>query len=171
MTKNKGEKSQQNTGRIIGIDLGTTNSAVAVMEGGAPKVIPTAEGRNTFPSIVAFKGDETLVGDAAKRQMVMNPKSTVYSVKRFMGQKYKDEAVKKALKHVNYEVADGKDGMAVVKVGNKDYTPQEISAKVLGKAKADAESYLGGPVERAVITVPAYFDDSQRQAKIGRAHV
>ena len=164
MTKNKGEKSQQNTGRIIGIDLGTTNSAVAVMEGGAPKVIPTAEGRNTFPSIVAFKGDETLVGDAAKRQMVMNPKSTVHSVKRFMGQKYKDEAVKKALKHVNYEVADGKDGMAVVKVGNKDYTPQEISAKVLGKAKADAESYLGGPVERAVITVPAYFDDSQRQA-------
>lgn len=154
----------KNTGKIIGIDLGTTNSAIAVMEGGSPKIIPTSEGRNTFPSIVGFKGDDTLVGDTAKRQMVLNPQKTVNSVKRFMGGKFKDERVKKALKHVSYEVTDGKDGMAVVKVDSTEYTPQEISAKILAKAKADAESYLGSPVNRAVITVPAYFDDSQRQA-------
>lgn len=153
-----------NTGKIIGIDLGTTNSAVAVMEGGTPKVIPTAEGRNTFPSIVAFKGDQVLVGDAAKRQMVLNPKTTVNSVKRFMGRKFNDTAVKEAIKHVSYTVTDGKDGMAVVEIEGKKYTPQEVSAKILAKAKADAESYLGGSVTRAVITVPAYFDDSQRQA-------
>ncbi|MCC6710853.1 MAG: molecular chaperone DnaK [Candidatus Pacebacteria bacterium] len=153
-----------NSGKIIGIDLGTTNSAIAVMEGGSPKIIATAEGRNTFPSIVAFKGDEVIVGDAAKRQMVMNPTSTVHSVKRFMGRKEKDAAVKNALKHIAYEVTGGKDGMAVVKVNGKNFTPQEISAKVLAKAKADAESYLGEAVTRAVITVPAYFDDSQRQA-------
>ncbi len=152
------------SGKIIGIDLGTTNSAIAVMEGGSPKVIPTAEGRNTFPSIVAFKGDEVKVGDPAKRQMILNPKSTVHSVKRFMGQKYKNSDVTKAMKHVSYEIKEGKDGMAVVKVDGTEYTPQEISAKILAKAKADAESYLGGEVEKAVITVPAYFDDSQRQA-------
>jgi molecular chaperone DnaK len=152
------------SGKIIGIDLGTTNSAVAVMEGGSPKVIPTAEGRNTFPSIVSFKGESFTVGDAAKRQMVLNPKATINSVKRFMGQKASSEKVKNAIKHVAYEVADGKDGMAMVKVGDKSYTPQEISAKILSKAKADAESYLGQPVTRAVITVPAYFDDAQRQA-------
>lgn len=153
-----------NSGKIIGIDLGTTNSAVAVMEGGSPKVIPTAEGRNTYPSIVSFKGDGVTVGDAAKRQMVLNPKATVNSVKRFMGQKLKSDKVKSAMKHVAYEIVDGKDGMAVVKIGDKSYTPQEISAKILGKAKADAESYLGQPVNHAVITVPAYFDDAQRQA-------
>lgn len=153
-----------NTGKIIGIDLGTTNSAIAVMEGGSPKIIPTAEGRNTFPSIVGFKNDEVKVGDTAKRQMVLNPKNTVNSVKRFMGRKMKDKDVKAATKHVAYEITEGKDGMAVVKVGGKQYTPQEISAKILAKAKADAESYLGGEVTRAVITVPAYFDDSQRQA-------
>lgn len=152
------------TGKIIGIDLGTTNSAVAVMEGGTPKVIPTAEGRNTFPSIVSFKGDSFTVGDAAKRQMVLNSKATINSVKRFMGQKASSEKVKNAIKHVAYDVVSGKDGMAVVKVGDKEYTPQEISAKILSKAKADAESYLGQPVTRAVITVPAYFDDAQRQA-------
>jgi len=152
------------TGKIIGIDLGTTNSAVAVMEGGSPKVIPTAEGRNTYPSIVAFKGDEEIVGDPAKRQMVLNPDKTVHSVKRFIGRRFKDSAVNKAMKHVSYEIKEGKDGMAVVKVGDTEYTPQEISAKVLNKAKRDAESYLGETVERAVITVPAYFDDSQRQA-------
>ncbi|MBW7944545.1 molecular chaperone DnaK [Patescibacteria group bacterium] len=152
------------TGKIIGIDLGTTNSAVAVMEGGTPKVIPTAEGRNTFPSIVSFKGDSFTVGDAAKRQMVLNPKATINSVKRFMGQKLKSGKVQNAIKHVAYEVVEGKDGMAVVKVGDKTYTPQEISAKILGKAKADAESYLGQSITRAVITVPAYFDDAQRQA-------
>jgi molecular chaperone DnaK len=153
-----------NTGKIIGIDLGTTNSAVAVMEGGSPKVIPTAEGRNTFPSIVSFKGDEVSVGDVAKRQMVLNPKATVNSVKRFMGRKLKDKAVEQAIKHVAYSVTEGKDGMAVVEINGKKYTPQEVSAKILAKAKADAESYLGGSVTRAVITVPAYFDDSQRQA-------
>jgi molecular chaperone DnaK len=152
------------TGKIIGIDLGTTNSAVAVMEGGSPKIIPTAEGRNTYPSIVSYKGDEVTVGDAAKRQMVLNPKATVNSVKRFMGRKLNDKAVKAAIKHVSYEVAEGKDGMAVVKVNDKQMTPQEVSAKILAKAKADAESYLGSSVTRAVITVPAYFDDSQRQA-------
>jgi molecular chaperone DnaK len=152
------------TGKIIGIDLGTTNSAVAVMEGGTPKVIPTAEGRNTFPSIVSFKGDDVMVGDTAKRQMILNPKKTVNSVKRFMGRKLKDTAVASAIKHVAYEVAEGKDGMAMVSIDGKKYSPQEISAKILAKAKADAESYLGGEVTRAVITVPAYFDDSQRQA-------
>lgn len=156
--------SDTKTGKIIGIDLGTTNSAVAVMEGGSPKIIPTAEGRNTFPSVVSFKGSDTLVGDTAKRQMVLNPKKTINSVKRFMGRKFNDSAVKNAIKHVAYMVSEGKDGMAVVEIDGKKYTPQEISAKILAKAKADAESYLGAPVTRAVITVPAYFDDSQRQA-------
>lgn len=152
------------TGKIIGIDLGTTNSAVAVMEGGKAKIIPTAEGRNTFPSVVAMKGSDTLVGDTAKRQMVLNSKKTINSVKRFMGRKFNEKAVKEATKHVSYEIKEGKDGMAVVEVDGKTYTPQEISAKILAKAKADAESYLGSTVTRAVITVPAYFDDSQRQA-------
>lgn len=148
--------------KIIGIDLGTTFSAVAVMEGGAAKIIPTAEGRNIFPSIVEpVKG---LVGDVAKRQMVLNPKNTIYSVKRLMGQKYDSENVKRVTKHVPFEVVKGKDGMADVKSGDKVYTPQEISAKILQKAKADAEAYLGEKVTEAVITVPAYFDDSQRQA-------
>lgn len=150
--------------KIIGIDLGTTNSAVAVMEGGTAKIIPTAEGRNTFPSIVSFKGNDIKVGDAAKRQMILNPTTTVNSVKRFMGRKYNDKAVQAAIKHVAYKVEAGKDGMAVVDIADKQYTPQEISAKILGKAKTDAEAYLGGEVKRAVITVPAYFDDSQRQA-------
>ena len=152
------------SGKIIGIDLGTTNSATAVMEGGSAKIVPTTEGRNTFPSIVSFKGGDVSVGDVAKRQMVLNPQKTVNSVKRFMGGKLKDKAVKEAIKHVSYEVAEGKDGMAVVKIGDTEYTPQEISAKILAKAKADAESYLGSTVSRAVITVPAYFNDSQRQA-------
>ncbi len=151
-------------GKIVGIDLGTTNSAVAVMEGGSPKIIPTAEGRNTFPSIVAFKNNEILVGEPAKRQMILNPTKTINSIKRLMGRKFKDEMVQKTIKHVAYTIEEGKDGMAVVKIGGKQYTPQEISAKVLAKAKRDAESYLGGEVKHAVITVPAYFDDSQRQA-------
>jgi molecular chaperone DnaK len=148
--------------KIIGIDLGTTFSAVAVMEGGKPKIIPTAEGRNIFPSIVEpVKG---LVGDVAKRQMVLNPKNTINSIKRLMGQRFDSEQVKKVTKHVPFEVVKGKDGLADVKVGDKVYTPQEISAKILQKAKADAEAYLGEKVTEAVITVPAYFDDSQRQA-------
>lgn len=150
--------------KIIGIDLGTTNSAIAVMEGGSAKIIPTAEGRNTFPSIVSFKNNDISVGDVAKRQMVINPKNTVNSVKRFMGQKFNSKGVTNAIKHVAYEVTSGKDNMAVINVNGKKLTPQEISAKILQKAKADAESYLGGKVSKAVITVPAYFDDSQRQA-------
>ena len=150
--------------KIIGIDLGTTNSAIAVMQGGSSVIIPTSEGRNTFPSIVGFKNNESIVGDPAKRQMVLNAKKTVNSVKRFMGRKLNDEAVKKAIKHVSYEVVEGKDGMAVVNIDGKKYTPQEISAKILSKAKADAESFLGEKVDRAVITVPAYFNDAQRQA-------
>lgn len=148
--------------KIIGIDLGTTNSAIAVMEGGIAKIIPTAEGRNIYPSIV--EPEKNLVGDVAKRQMVLNPKKTIYSIKRMMGQRFDSPQVKKVTKHVPYEVVKGKDNMSCVKIGDKVYTPQEISAKILQKAKADAEAYLGETVTRAVITVPAYFDDSQRQA-------
>ena len=148
--------------KIIGIDLGTTNSCVAIMEAGKPKVIPTAEGRNLIPSVVEpIKG---LVGDLAKRQMILNPKNTIYSIKRLMGRRIDDPEVKKTKEMVPYEIVAGKDNMACVKVGDKVYTPQEISAKILQKAKADAEAYLGEKIEQAVITVPAYFDDSQRQA-------
>lgn len=150
------------TGKIVGIDLGTTNSAVAVMEGGQPKVIPTAEGQNIFPSMV--EPVKNLVGVPAKRQAVLNPKNTIISVKRLMGRKVTDAQVEKTKKHVAYDIAGGKDDMAVVSVAGKQYTPQEISAKILMKAKADAEAYLGQSVRRAVITVPAYFDDAQRQA-------
>ncbi len=148
--------------KIIGIDLGTTNSAVAVMQGGKAVIIPSAEGRNTFPSIV--EPVKQLVGDAAKRQMILNPQNTVVSVKRLMGRRFGDAEVKKVQEHFTYEVAKGKDNQAVVKVSDKQYTPQEISAKILQKAKVDAEAFLGESVDRAVITVPAYFDDSQRQA-------
>src|SRR3989339_2234638 len=148
--------------KIIGIDLGTTNSVVAVVEAGKPKVIHSAEGRNIIPSVV--DPVKHIVGDVAKRQMVVNPKTTVFSIKRLMGRKFKDAEVQRDIKWLPYEVKSGRDGMAVVNVEGKDYTPQEISAMGLGKMKADAESYLGGKVEKAVITVPAYFDDSQRQA-------
>lgn len=148
--------------KIIGIDLGTTNSAVAVMQGGKQVVIPTAEGTNTFPSIV--EPEKNLVGLPAKRQAVLNSKNTVASVKRLMGRKVTDAEVVKTQKHVSYKIVSGKDDMAVVEVGGKKYTPQEISAKILMKAKADAESYLGEKVTSAVVTVPAYFDDAQRQA-------
>ncbi len=148
--------------KVIGIDLGTTNSVVSVVEAGKPKVIHSAEGRNIIPSVV----DPTkhIVGDVAKRQMVVNPKTTIFSVKRLMGRKFKDPEVQKDMKWLPYEVKAGREGMAVVNVEGKDYTPQEISAMVLGKIKVDAEAYLGEKVEKAVITVPAYFDDSQRQA-------
>ncbi|OGD81509.1 molecular chaperone DnaK [Candidatus Curtissbacteria bacterium RIFCSPLOWO2_01_FULL_39_62] len=148
--------------KVIGIDLGTTNSAVAVVEAGKPKIIHSAEGKNTIPSVV--DPTKNVVGEPAKRQMVVNPKTTVFSVKRLMGRKYKDPEVQKDLKWLPYEIKDGREGMAVVSVDGRDYTPQEISAMVLGKIKKDAESYLGEKVEKAVITVPAYFDDSQRQA-------
>lgn len=148
--------------KIIGIDLGTTNSAIAVMEGGKAKIIPSSEGRNTFPSIVEpVKG---LVGDVAKRQMVLNSANTIFSVKRLMGQKFSGKQAQKTKEIAPYDVESGKDGMAIITIAGKNYTPQEISAKILQKAKADAEAYLGQPVTDAVITVPAYFDDSQRQA-------
>ncbi len=149
-------------GKIIGIDLGTTNSCMAVMEGGSPKVIYSAEGRNVIPSVVDPVSH--IVGDVAKRQMVVKPKSTVFSIKRLMGRKYKDESVQRDIKWLPYSIKEGRDGMAVVEVDSRTFTPQEISAMILQKIKADAESYLGGKVTQAVITVPAYFDDSQRQA-------
>lgn len=148
--------------KIIGIDLGTTNSCVAVMEAGKPKVISSQEGRNVIPSVV--DPVKRIVGDVAKRQMVLNPKRTVYSVKRLMGHRFSDESVQRDMKMLPYVVKEGRDGMAVVEVEGKTYTPQEISAMVLQKIKADAEAYLGEKVEKAVITVPAYFDDAQRQA-------
>lgn len=148
--------------KIIGIDLGTTNSCVAVMEGGTPKVILTAEGRNTIPSVV--EPVKKLVGDLAKRQMVLNPQNTIFSIKRLMGRRIDDPEVKKTEKIAPYKIVAGKDKVAAVEVEGKTYTPQEISAMILQKAKADAERYLGEKVTDAVITVPAYFDDSQRQA-------
>lgn len=150
-------------GKIIGIDLGTTNSCVTVMEAGRPKVIPAADtGRNITPSVV--EPVKNLVGDVAKRQMILNPKNTIYSIKRLMGRREDDKEVVRTKKMVPYEIVAGKDGGAVVEVEGKKYTPQEISARVLMKLKKDAEAYLGEKVEQAVITVPAYFDDSQRQA-------
>src|SRR6187399_569249 len=153
-------------GKIIGIDLGTTNSVVAVMEGGEPTVIPSSEGNRTVPSIVGFsKSGERVVGQLAKRQAVTNPTNTVYSIKRFMGRRWDDAEVQRSKGFVPYTVEkDGKsDGIKVVADG-KSYTPPEVSAMVLQKLKADAEAYLGEKVTEAVITVPAYFDDTQRQA-------
>ncbi len=151
--------------KIIGIDLGTTNSVVAVMEGGDPSVITTAEGSRLLPSVVAFnKNGERLVGETAKRQAVVNPENTVYSIKRFMGRRF--DEVEKERGMVSYQVIEGPVGDARVKlpVNGKEYSPQEISAMVLGKLKKDAEAFLGETVTKAVITVPAYFNDSQRQA-------
>ncbi|MCX6073737.1 MAG: molecular chaperone DnaK [Campylobacterales bacterium] len=150
--------------KVIGIDLGTTNSCVAVYEGGEAKIIPNKEGKNTTPSVVAFtdKG-EILVGDPAKRQAITNPDKTIYSVKRIMGLLMNEEKAKEAHDKVTYKIVD-KNGMAAVDVAGKVYTPQEISAKILSKLKADAESYLGQAVTDAVITVPAYFNDAQRKA-------
>ena len=150
------------TNKIIGIDLGTTNSAVAVMEGGTAKVILTAEGRNLIPS--AVEPVKKLVGDLAKRQMVLNSKNTVYSIKRLIGRRIDDAETKKTQKHVPYKIVAGKDNIAAVEIEGKIYTPQEISSMILQKAKVDAEKYLGEKIFDAVITVPAYFDDSQRQA-------
>ena len=149
--------------KIVGIDLGTTNSVVAVMEGGRPKVIPAADtGRNLTPSVV--EPIKNLVGDVAKRQMILNPENTAYSVKRLVGRRIGDAEVKKTQGMVPYEVKAGKDNAAVIEIEGKSYTPQEISARILMKLKKDAEDYLGEKVDRAVITVPAYFDDAQRQA-------
>ncbi|NJM42446.1 MAG: Hsp70 family protein, partial [Anaerolineae bacterium] len=152
-------------GKIVGIDLGTTNSVVAVLEGGTATVIPTAEGSNLVPSIVAFnKNGERIVGQAAKRQATINAENTVFSIKRFVGRRF--DEVESERKRVPYQVVSGPKNDVQVKIPhtNKSYTPQEISAMVLAKLKADAEAYLGEPVTQAVITVPAYFNDAQRQA-------
>jgi molecular chaperone DnaK len=152
-------------GKIIGIDLGTTNSCVAVMEGNEPVVIPNSEGRRTTPSIVAFLDNgngERKVGDPAKRQAITNPKNTIASIKRFMGHSYNE--VSEEAKQVSYEVVQGGNNTLRVKIGDREYTPQEISAMVLQKMKATAEEYLGTTITEAVITVPAYFNDAQRQA-------
>ncbi|MFQ5400028.1 MAG: molecular chaperone DnaK [Anaerolineae bacterium] len=153
-------------GKIIGIDLGTTNSVVAVMEGGEPVVIPSAEGNRLFPSVVAVnpKTGERLVGLVAKRQAVVNSSNTVFSVKRFMGRKYDDPEVARAKGYVPYEVRKAPNGDVRVAMNDREYSPPEISAMILQKIKTDAEAYLGQPVTQAVITVPAYFNDSQRQA-------
>src|SRR3974390_2014707 len=151
--------------KIIGIDLGTTNSCVAVMEGGEPVVIPNAEGARTTPSIVAMnKNGERLVGEVAKRQAVTNSENTVYSIKRFMGRKYDDPEVDRDRRLVPYKVVRAGNGDAWVEVQGKQYSPPEISAMILQKLKTDAEAYLGERVIQAVITVPAYFNDAQRQA-------
>src|SRR5688572_11526341 len=154
-------------GRIIGIDLGTTNSVVALMEGGEPTVIPSAEGGRITPSVVAFaKSGERLVGQVAKRQAITNPENTIFSIKRFMGRRWDDPEVQRSKDLVPYEVMkDPKSDGVVVKLANdKTFTPPEISAMILQKLKADAEAFLGEKITEAVITVPAYFDDTQRQA-------
>jgi molecular chaperone DnaK len=151
--------------KVIGIDLGTTNSCVAVMEGGEPVVIPNAEGARTTPSIVAInKSGERLVGEVAKRQAITNPENTIYSIKRFMGRKYDDPEVDRDKRLVPYKVVRASNGDAWVEVQGKAYSPPEISAMILQKLKTDAEAYLGERVTQAVITVPAYFNDAQRQA-------
>ena len=149
--------------KILGIDLGTTNSAMAVLEGGSPTIIVNAEGDRTTPSVVGFRADgDRVVGKAAKNQAVTNPKNTVFSIKRFMGRKYSE--VSSEIKTVPYGVKEGQGGRAVADIDGQDYTPEQVSAMILQKMKADAEKYLGETVTDAVITVPAYFNDSQRQA-------
>ena len=156
--------------KIIGIDLGTTSSAVAFMEGGQAKIIPNAEGGNTTPSVVALKKDgETIVGMPARRQAVTNPLKTIYSAKRFIGRKFSE--VKNEIKNVPFNVVEGPDGAAMIEWDGKPVRPEEISAKVLEKLKADAEKYLGQKVTEAVITVPAYFNDSERQATINAGKI
>ena len=150
-------------GKVLGIDLGTTNSAVAVLEGGEPTIIINAEGDRTTPSVVAFRAEgERVVGKPAKNQAITNPENTITSIKRFVGRKFGETESER--KTVAYDVEKGKDGRAVVKIEGKQYMPEEISAMVLQKMKADAEAYLGETVTEAVITVPAYFNDMQRQA-------
>ncbi len=152
--------------KVIGIDLGTTNSVCAIMEGGEPTVIPSSEGGRLYPSVVAInpKTGERMVGQVARRQAVTNPDNTIFSIKRFMGRKFDDPEVQRALKVVPYKVTAAANGDVRVWMGGKEYSPPEISAMILQKIKADTEAYLGEPVTQAVITVPAYFNDSQRQA-------
>src|SRR5947209_10773215 len=163
MDTSKRSKEEVLVSKIIGIDRGTTNGVGAVMEGGEAKVIPNAEGNRTTPSVVAFtKSGERLVGQVAKRQSVTNPKNTVFSIKRFMGRKY--DEVNEEMKMVPYQVERADNGDVRVAVEGKKFSPPEISAMILGKLKQSAEDYLGEKVDRAVITVPAYFNDAQRQA-------
>ena len=151
--------------KIIGIDLGTTNSACAVMEGGEPTVIPSAEGERLVPSVVAIsKNGERLIGRVARNQAVVNPENTIFSIKRFMGRKFSDPLVQDTLNRVPYNVTEAPNGDVRVLLGGREYSPPEISAMILGKIKSDAEAYLGEPVTQAVITVPAYFNDAQRNA-------
>ncbi|MEX2405581.1 MAG: Hsp70 family protein, partial [Candidatus Paceibacterota bacterium] len=151
--------------KILGIDLGTTNSAFAVVEGGEPTILENAEGTRTTPSIVAVsKKGERLVGQLAKRQAVTNPQNTVFGIKRFIGHRFSDEAVQRDKKIVPYEVKEGENKGVEVKMGEKWYRPEEISAMILGKIKADAEAKTGDTIKEAVITVPAYFNDAQRKA-------
>ncbi len=152
--------------RIIGIDLGTTNSAVAIMEGGEPVIISSSEGGRLIPSVVAInpKNNERMVGQVARRQAIVNPENTIFSIKRFMGRKYSDAQVSAGMKRVPYKVSEAPNGDVRVQMGGKEFAPPEISAMILAKIKADAEAYAGEPVNRAVITVPAYFNDSQRNA-------
>ena len=152
-------------GKVIGIDLGTTNSCVAVMEGGVPKVIENSEGDRTTPSIVAFsKDDQVLVGQSAKRQAVTNPGNTLFAVKRLIGRKFDDEVVQRDIGMVSYKIVKADNGDAWVEANGKKMAPPEVSARVLMKMKKTAEDYLGEEVTEAVVTVPAYFNDSQRQA-------
>src|SRR3979411_3087900 len=152
--------------RVIGIDLGTTNSAMAYMEGGEPTIIPNAEGGRITPSVVAFtKTGERLVGQLAKRQAITNPENTIYSVKRLMGRRFSDPEVQRTVKMVPYKIEQASNGgVEIVRGNGKKLTPPEVSAMIRQKLKTDAEAYLGDKVTQAVITVPAYFDDSQRQA-------
>lgn len=149
---------------IIAIDLGTTNSCLAIMENGQARVIENAEGARTTPSIVAFKGDEQLVGNAARRQAITNPENTIFAAKRLMGRRFDDPSVQAAIKHLPYKVVKADNGDAWVEVNGQKISPQEIGSKVLAKIKADAEAFLGKKVTQAIVTVPAYFNDSQRQA-------
>ncbi len=152
-------------GRIIGIDLGTTNSCVAVIDGGAPTVLPNSEGSRTTPSVVGFtEGDEVFVGQQAKRQAITGPERTVYGIKRLIGRKYRAKEVTQMQEHLPYRLVENINGDAWVSVNGKNYSPQEISAQVLRKMKSAAEDYFGEEIEGAVVTVPAYFDDAQRQA-------
>lgn len=152
-------------GKVLGIDLGTTNSCMAIVEGGKAKVLENKEGNRTTPSVVAVsKNGERLVGQLAKRQAVTNPQNTLHSIKRFIGRRWSDEEVQKDIKKLPFKVVEGKNGAIKIKMGDKDYTPPEISAMVLQKLKTDAEEKIGEKITEAVITVPAYFDDSQRQA-------
>jgi len=162
--ENNNNLKNKNMGKILGIDLGTTNSAMAIMEGGAPKIIENIEGNRTTPSTVAIsKANERIVGSAAKRQAVINPENTVYAVKRLIGRHFAEDEVQKDIKSSPYKIVQAGEGVKV-KLGDKEYSPQEVSAMILSKLKADAEAKIGEKITEAIITVPAYFNDSQRQA-------